>query len=198
MTAKRTWPRSQAQHESAAADVLRRYAVKTGWKRALPVPVSDIIERLFDLSILYEPIDELPGEVILGALSPEAKIICLNERHLDIFDQWVGPETFTLAHELGHWVYDAVDPNQGDLFSEPVRTVFCRRIDQGDESSDIREMNSNKFAACLMLPAEVVKTAVTEPFGSWSKLGTVASAWGVSKTTMRIRLETLGMEALLP
>jgi Zn-dependent peptidase ImmA (M78 family) len=163
------------------------------------VPVADIVETLYELVIVCEPISEPPGETILGALSPQDKTIHLNERHLAFFDAWVGPETFTLAHELGHWVYDAVDPNQGQLFDDSFVSVFCRHGDDGNhDSDDIREVNANKFASCLVLPSDVIKAAVAAPFPTWSDLGASASAWGVSKTTLRIRLETLGMGWAIP
>jgi len=199
VTARRTWPRSQSQHETTTAEVLQRYGARTGWWPTLPVPVADIVETLYELLIVCEPISEPPGETILGALSPRDRTVQLNERHLAFFDTWVGPEAFTLAHELGHWVYDAVDPNQGQLFDDSFEPVFCRHGDNGGhEGGDVREVNANKFAACLVLPADLIKAAVTTPFQTWSALGASASAWGVSKTTLRIRLETLSMGWAIP
>lgn len=125
----------------------------------------------------------------------------MNERHIDLFDQWVGPEAFTLAHELGHWEYDAVDPNQGQLFDARGEKVFCRRPDPGAAiggDSDLREVNANKFAACLVLPEALVRAGVSSPFRSWADLARTAAAWGVSRTTLRIRLETLGLGKQLP
>lgn len=162
MTARRTWPRSQAQHEAEAAHVLAAYIRRCGWTPALPVPVETIIERCYGLSILWEPLDELAGETILGALMPESRTIRLNELHLDLFERWVGPETFTLAHELGHWIYDAVDPNQGRLFDASGEPVFCRAPErpQGSSGGALREINANKFASCLVLPEDLLREAV--------------------------------------
>jgi hypothetical protein len=199
VTARRAWPRSQAEHETTTAEVLQGYAARTGWRPTLPVPVADIVETWYELLIVCKPILEPPGEIILGALSPRDKTIQLNERHLAFFDAWVGPETFTLAHELGHWVYDAVDPNQGQLFDDAFEAVFCRHGDNGShDGGDIREVNANKFASCLVLPANLIKAAVTVPFPTWSALGVSATTWGVSKTTLRIRLETLRMGWAIP
>lgn len=52
MTARRTWPCSEAQHEARAAEVLRRHATRAGWIPALPVPVEQIIEGTFGLTVL--------------------------------------------------------------------------------------------------------------------------------------------------
>jgi hypothetical protein len=178
---------------------LRRYSGTSGWVPRLPVPVEDIVECCYGLSILFEAIDEAPGEVILGELAPLTRTIRLNEQHLNLFETWVGPEAFTLGHELGHWLYDAEDPNQGQLFNASGEKVFCRRPDSAQVGdSELREVNANKFSSCLLLPEELVRAQVREPFASWNGLSRAAASWGVSRTTLRIRLETLGMRSALP
>lgn len=198
MSPQKTWPRSKDQHENTAVQVLQKFERLTGKSASLPIPISEIIEIVYNLSILCEAIDEPPGQVILGALSPPVRIIRLNERHLDdIFDAYIGPENFTLAHELGHWIYDADSPDQGQLFESEM--VFCYRSDEGVANSwDIREINANKFAACLVLPEHLMRAAIKEPFKSWNALSSLATTWCVSKTTLKIRLETLNMEWALP
>lgn len=100
MTFRQTFPRSANHHEAAAGMVLERYALQSGWKPALPVPVDRIVEHL-GLIILCEELDEPPDAQILGALDPTTGIIRLNQRHMELFDTVIGPEQFTLAHELG-------------------------------------------------------------------------------------------------
>ena len=121
----------------------------------------------------------------------------LNEAHLGLFDSVIGPERFTLAHELGHWIYDADNPDQGNLFSDPdAMPVFCRR--PGRSESDPREVNANKFAAGLLLPEALVRAAITEHFVSWSAVSAAASQWGVSRQALCIRLGDLNLDGFLP
>jgi len=200
LTSRKTWPRAQAAHEDEANRILARYASFCAWTPCLPVPVEHIVEGYYGLTILCEQLDEPPGQTILGALSPQDKAIRLNERHIDLFDRCIGPETFTLAHELGHWVYDAVDPAQGQLFGVSADgVVFCRRVDGGQTTDwDIREVNANKFAACLVLPAELVRKQIKSQFDSWRAFEAAARDWGASQSTLKIRLQTLDLEWCLP
>jgi len=189
--------RSDRYHDVVAAGVLERFALAEGWGPTLPVPIERIVETVYQLTILCEPLDEPPGEEILGVLRPSVRQIVLNEAHLDLFDSVIGPERFTLAHELGHWIYDADNPEQGSLFAGlDDRSVFCRR--PGDSESDPREVNANKFAARLLLPEALVRAAITEPFRSWSAVASAANQWGSSKQALCIRLTDLKLDGFLP
>lgn len=191
MSTRPVRPRGRDEHEEQAADVLGRYALATGWTPSLPVPIEHVVEAHFGLTLLWEQLQEGPGEVVLGALSPAERTIRLNERHLDLFEQVVGPEAFTLAHELAHWLYDAGDPDQGQLFESDPPPVFCRQVTamSGSDAVRLREVNANKLAACLILPAHLVRRELPCLPG---ELGELARVWGVSKATLRIRLEELG------
>jgi Zn-dependent peptidase ImmA (M78 family) len=194
-----TYPRRAAQHEDAAGDVLHRFALRTGWNPSLPVPVEQILEEA-GLTILCEEIDEPEGAMILGALEPATGIVRLNERHMALFDSVIGPERFTYAHELGHWTYDAVDGRtQASLFgaAAPAEPVLCRTR-SASETADIREINANGFASALLLPEALLRAEVRTGFSSRPAFNTAAASWGVSKTTLRIRLEKLGLAGIVP
>ena len=107
-----TFPRSEEHHRLAAREVLERHSLKTGAPVRLPVPIDLIIELTFELQVLWDELAEPPETMILGALFPANRLIVLNDRHSATFERWIGPERFTLAHELAHWIYDADDPNQ--------------------------------------------------------------------------------------
>src|SRR5579863_9080159 len=95
---RRTFPRSDQHHRLVAREVLEKHAAKTGVPIELPVPIELIIEGTYELEVLWERIDEPPESMILGALLPQLRRIVLNEHHAKMFNQWVGPERFTLAH----------------------------------------------------------------------------------------------------
>ena len=191
---RRTYPRPDYHHAATASNVLVRHALTVGVPVSLPVPIELIIEQTYGLEILWEDVPEAPGTLILGALAPRDRRIVLNTRHESLFEQYMGPERFTLAHELAHWIYDADDPDQLTLdLGEQSAEIYCyHRESPGlSETMRIREMNANKLAAHLLLPEDLVRrTNVTEVLNDFA--GT-AKRWQVSHTTLWIRLQDLGL-----
>ena len=189
-----TYPRSDHQHALTASKVLVRHALTVGAQVALPVPIELIIEQTYKLEILWEEVPEPPGTVILGGLAPRDRRIVLNVRHQAMFEKWLGPERFTLAHELAHWIYDADNPDQlaMDLGERPAELYCYRRESPGlSEQLRIREVNANKLAAHLLLPEDLVRrTNIVEVLGD---LPGTASRWQVSRTALQIRLQDLGL-----
>ena len=193
---RRTYPRPDHQHAATASRVLARHATATGAPVALPVPIEMIVEQTFGLEILWEEIEEPPDTIILGALAPRDRRIVLNARHEAMFEWWIGPERFTLAHELAHWIYDAVDPDQLELdldLPDLAAERLCYHRDSPELSDDqrIREVNANKLAAHLLLPEDLVRRANVD-----AVLGDIrgtAARWQVSQTALRIRLQDLGL-----
>lgn len=193
--AQKTYPRPERHHAVTTGNVLAKHERETGVPISLPVPIEQIIEITYGLTLLWDDIEEPPDCKILGALYPQHRRIVMNTLHEDMFDRYIGPARFTLAHELGHWIYDADDPDQMTLGieNEPVGEEFCyhREHDGLPEDTRIREMNANKFAAHLLLPEHLVKAvSVDAILGDFRR---TAASWGVSQTTLRIRLETLGL-----
>ena len=160
----------------------------------LPVPIELIIEQTYRLQILWEQIAEPPQTIILGALVPRRRMILLNLRHRGFFERWIGPERFTLAHELAHWVYDADNPDQLTLdLGEQPGEQYCYHRDSPGLSEDLhlREINANKLAAHLLMPQELVRAAsIDEVLGD---LRGTAARWQVSLAALEIRLEELGL-----
>lgn len=192
---RKTFPRSDDHHRRAAQEVFEKHALTCGTPVALPVPIENIIEGTYGLEVLYDEIDEPPDTVILGALRPAQRRIVLNERHMDMFEGWVGPERFTLAHELAHWVYDADDPNQltFDLTSTGPAEQFCyhRETPRLADNLRIREINANKMASHLLLPDHLIRQVPVDDI--LANFRGLAAGWGVSQQTLRIRLVTMGV-----
>ena len=166
----------------------------TGSPVTLPVPIELIIEQTYGLEILWAEVPEPPKAIILGALAPREKRILLNSRHESMFERWMGPERFTLAHELAHWIYDADDPNQLalDLGGEADEQYCYHRESPGlSNHLQIREVNANKLAAHVLLPEELVRRAIPE--AGQLELRDVAAKWQVSRTMLQIRLRELGL-----
>jgi Zn-dependent peptidase ImmA (M78 family) len=193
--ARSTYPRSADSHERKAASILRRHVDVTGQALSLPVPIEMIIEQTYELTVIYDKIHEPGDAMILGALDPNQRTIIMNEVHLELFDEVIGPDRFTLAHELSHWVYDADDPNQLTLEfgADGQNRVFChdRNAAVLPDSDRIREVNANKLAAALLLPVSLVLSE-SESIATVDHR-TLAATWGVSQQTLSIRLNELGL-----
>lgn len=191
--ARPTHPRKHDAHRLVADEVLRRHATKTGKPIELPVPIELIVEITYELSIGWHDMDEPPDHKILGALSPSTRTIVMNTRHLPMFERWVGPERFTLAHELAHWLYDAENPEQGTLDLGGTEEIFCRRDDttELDKTTRLREQNANALAAHILLPDGLVLAHDLDAV--FADFRGIAYAWGVSQQTLRIKLERLGV-----
>lgn len=160
----------------------------------MPIPVEQIVERQYGITIEWHELEERPGTSILGALDPDAMVVVLNSRHERLFSEVLGPYEFTLAHELGHLLFDAEDPNQLNLLDGGGQR-FChsRNSTRMTRTQQEREWNANRFAAELLMPADLVRQVDEEDLVS--HIGEYAQRWGVSYTALSIRLQTLGILA---
>ena len=191
---RKAFPRKDDAHRVVATEVLAKHAAATDRPIGLPVPIDLIIEQTYGLEIVWDRLAESPDTMILGALIPQSRRIVLNEVHSDMFDRWVGPERFTLAHELAHWIYDADNPDQLALDLKVSKTEqFCYHPESPRLSDHlrIREVNANKLASHLLLPAHLVRAVPVDTI--LDDFRGTAARWGVSQQALRIRLESLGL-----
>jgi Zn-dependent peptidase ImmA (M78 family) len=88
-------------------------------------------------------------------------------------------QTFTIAHELGHWVlhkkYFDAHPDEYDILPR-YQTPY---------ENDAFEKEANFFAASLLVPKRLLKPVIDAPISS------LASAFGVSRTMMEYRLKNV-------
>ena len=191
---RRTYPRPHSHHASAAGKILDRHARNVGTPIVFPVPIELIVEQTFQLEILWDEVPEPDGTMILGALAPQDRRIVLNSCYQDLFEQFIGPERYTLAHELAHWVYDADDPDQLSLNLDPQPVeIYCyhRESSRLSEVLRIREINANKLAAHILMPEDLVRSSNIAQV--LQDVPGTASRWQVSKTALVIRLRELGL-----
>ena len=154
-----------------------------------PFPYQSIVSKVEELKIYFSDLSE---NSISGAITynQEKKIFTI------IIDS-SKPSTrqhFTLAHELGHYFLhkDDLSSSSGEWYIDSEsnldggRTFF--RQDNPLEKSE-REKEANNFAACLIMPVDLVVDA-------WEKLHSIeecAKIFNVSLLAMAIRLEKLGL-----
>jgi len=86
-------------------------------------------------------------------------------------------KTFTIAHELGHWLMHR------DLFlaSPELYPVLPRFSDPN--KGDPLEKEANKFAACLLVPQRLLAPVRDAP------VSILAQIFGVSRTMMEFRIQ---------
>jgi len=132
------------------------------------------------------------GPDVPAALDYWSRTIRLNDRARPLFDQFPGLETFSIAHEVVHWVLhvDHAVLNQPALLGvEPSPPHLCRHQDRSR-----REIQAEKFAAYLLMPRDLFFQAIHgKPVTSWSALYQIAREMGVSITALTVRLAELGV-----
>ena len=183
-----------------------------------PIPLELIAEHMLGLDILWEEIEELPGELIYGGLRMEEKLIVLNEKRRGLFEEKPGLERSTKGHEMGHWdLFGTKDqPGQLVMFEEDTRFVrrsspagdlrvmraliktpegqellrqIQKRADDPDEARAV-----NRYAAALSMPKRLItEEALKVDRRSWPPLYRLAERFEVSITALKVRLQQLNL-----
>lgn len=104
-------------------------------------------------------------------------------------------QRFTIAHELGHLFL-----HKDDTVSYDRGSVMLFRDSHTSDGNDIKEVEANKFAAELLMPADNLREDLADegPFDLVNEnsstdtiISKLAEKYGVSEQAMRIRLTTL-------
>lgn len=211
----------EQEFEDEAALLLAEYGREHGIVTAPPIPIDDIVEEYLKIAVELRNLrTEFPEGDVLGAIYFNDKKIVIDQSLVpEDFPSMRGRYHFTLAHELGHWrlhrhLYLRRAGERTLLPDGAPRPDHVLRAGQ----SDPKEFQANKFAACLLMPRDMVKRAWHEQYGSMDPIylpelraevgdgGTdemilenavrpLATAFQVSPEAMRIRAE--GMQLLL-
>src|SRR5690349_10296524 len=126
---------ARAQVESRAASLWRMHGLAVGFD-------AEALLDTLELGLLWDGIDEKPGERILGALRPAARLVLLNENRVAELEVSPGLRRFTLAHEVGHWLLHATDARAGTIPLDSAGRTWCR-----DGSREQLERQAEMFAA---------------------------------------------------
>jgi len=185
-----------------------------------PIPIDLIAERVLGLDFLWEPIEELPGEKILGGLIAKKRLVVLNENRKALFREKPGLERSTKGHEMGHWdlfidkssldhptlfdleghgplVYRSSPAGEvaviKALYSDPEGRELVREMQaRADEPHEARAVN--RYAAALSMPADMIRTETMKIDRTrWPDLYRLAKTFGVTISALRVRLEQLGL-----
>lgn len=205
----------QRDVERAADKLLHEYTVARGKPLAGAIDVDFVIEKVLRLDLAVIDLKTLLSNPrVLGMTTVEARTIAVDES----LETKPGRFAFTLAHEVGHWQLHRRILEQHaqantlfdleQLAQEQVELPACGR-------KPPVEWQADQFAACLLMPARLVRAAVLEAFDgrlpSWEGIEARHAAGvpderfvevaadvleagrfdNVSNTAMRIRLRDL-------
>jgi hypothetical protein len=185
-----------------------------------PISIDLLAEKILGLDFLWERIDALSGEIVLGALHPQKRLIVMNETHRALFEAKPGLERSTKGHELGHWdlFIDEGSLEHPALFALDDNSPFARRhspigevtiikrllsVPEGQEL--LREMKSradepdearavNRYAAAILMPQRLLRAEVAKIDRTrWSNLYRIAERFEVTISALKVRLAQLGL-----
>jgi hypothetical protein len=126
-----------------------------------PVPVEDILELHLGLGFCVANLQaELGHPDVLGGIWFGDRMIKVDQS-LDpsVRPKLLGRYRFTLAHEVGHWRLHRQhlmdDPSAKSLFEANCEPAFVQR----SGANPPEEIQANAFAACVLMPHEMVYEA---------------------------------------
>lgn len=154
------WKMVQKEAEKLSADF-----------SAPPIPVQEIAETN-GVDVVFANFGSV-GEKVAGFCDFKAEKLFVN------IDDPLNRQTFTIAHELGHWMLhrDFFDAN-------PERYSILPRF-QKTGKNDAFEQEANHFAANLLVPKHLLLPVKNAPASQ------LASIFAVSRMMMEIRLKNV-------
>lgn len=149
------------EFEDEAALLLAEYGKAKGPVCGPPIPIDEIVAYLKIATEFKDLRAEFPEGDVLGAIWFSRKLIAVDYSLApEDFPAMLARYRFTLAHELAHWrlhryLY---------LRNANHQLLFGRDEGQPDHilrsrQSDPKEVQANRFAACLLIPREMLKRA---------------------------------------
>jgi len=169
-----------------------------------PIPVDDIIEQLYGLTLEFQfirnngrilgltifedtmvPIFECRGGRGYELVPVKAGTVIIDASLLECRSN--GRYRFTCAHELAHWILHR------ELFIRFGISAAMTGIARSAETASI-EWQANRLGGCLLMPKCTVKKAfyrICDQIGNVTAV--LAEMFDVSQQAMRIRLTELGL-----
>ena len=136
-----------------------------------PIPVLEIAERS-GVNVVFANFGA-NSEKVSGFCDFENSRLYVNAE--DIQER----QSFTMAHELGHWLL-----HRSFFLKNPELYPVLPRFSDPDRDNPM-EKEANKFAACLLVPERLLKPVQGAP------ISRLASVFGVSRTMMEFRVKNI-------
>jgi Zn-dependent peptidase ImmA (M78 family) len=156
-----------------------------GIKQA-PVKVEDVAKHLGLRILSMKNLDE----DVSGLLITKPDMACIVIREGDHPSR----QRFSIAHEIGHFfLRHQFEPGEHVHVDRGHR--ISRRDKKSSAGTDLKEVEANQFAACLLMPSslvlESIKELQTEELYD-EHITKLAKQFKVSEQAMTIRLSVLG------
>lgn len=206
--------------EALAQERLQQLEQVLGRPISAPVRIDRIAEAVLELDFLWDEIEELEGEVILGAIRPHQRLILLNEKRRKLFEEKAGLEHFTKGHEMGHWdlFVDKSVLDHPELFDrdasgvssfrhskaggvwvlesacrEPEGQELVRRVmSRVDRGDEARAVN--RYAGAILMPQQLLRTDVeARRPRAWPELYRMRDKYNVTISALTVRLQQLDL-----
>jgi Zn-dependent peptidase ImmA (M78 family) len=154
------------------------------------VPVKDIIKN--------KGLDVMPydlGEGVSGTLVIENNKGYIAYNPSDSATR----QRFTMAHELGHFLLHAANPNSSKVFVDMSFIVKYRGSKNYTPSEWKQEQQANAFAAALLMPLKFIKVELAkkenQKLGEVELIESLAKTFEVSVPAMTFRLNNINPSA---
>jgi len=176
------------------AEALLDLAVAVGHAAGPPVPVEWLVEHALDLCIVWDALPTDPDAPVLGGLDPVRGEVVLNDREAKRFAAFPGLESFTLAHEVGHWLLHVPPARRRQPMLPGLGRGQARPCAGGGSTATARrEQQADTFAALLLMPARLlVPRCAGLDLSRFPARYKLRDEFGVSITAMNLRLRALG------
>lgn len=158
--------------DEAARDAAR--LLTTAWPLGIPVDPISIAKRAGLKVLIASAMDDDTMGALLKRPNEDPTIL-INEKDSE------NRRRFTCAHELGHFVRRA---EEGDEYA-----TLDLRSGQSSTGDDPEEVYANEFAACLLMPPEIIRAYRETGLNDLE----MAMRFQVSREAMQHRLKNLGL-----
>jgi Zn-dependent peptidase ImmA (M78 family) len=137
---------------------------------APPVPVIDIAEQA-GVDVIFADFEQHSRNVS-GFCDFSGARLFVNKDDISV------RQTFTIAHELGHWLL-----HRDQFLQEPDKYAVLPRFSEPERNPV--EQEANHFAACLLVPIRLLRPVIEVPTARLS------SIFGVSRLMMDWRVKNV-------
>lgn len=174
---------SDNQIEEFADRILKDFKINT-----YPIPIVTIAERIGFKCFGAVLKKNISGVVTIDANLIENyytdKVILINVKENP------GHRKFTIAHELGHYLFD---------FNETQKTTYFNAYDLSEDSQNSEEeQRANRFAAALLMPSTEFTTQFqklkNKKYTKFEIVVELTKHFLVSRTAIEKRVEELELE----
>ena len=175
--------------ERQATDVANMIVGYFWENRTAPLRIGDMLDAL---GFAVVPDDSLDDDKLSGALAIDNTVVIEQFRKMIILNNKdnVGHQRFTIAHELAHYIFDA-------LPEQKYYEAYYRTDEQ--KNQEVREYRANKFAANLLMPKAIFEPRyqfVASQITNLQKVQVILGLdFGVSITAIDRRINELKLGA---